>query len=121
MDKVEDELPLLRGAIILAITGHGFETPDKKFRFDPIVSLLHGEDVWSTVFVFKLDTRQEIFRHLNPEDGIQTGLRTVFLEKKGDFFHVRGRDFINQIGPHRSPPSPRLSICFAIQNASMIE
>ena len=79
VDKVEDELPLLGGAISLARTAHVFETPDKEFCLDPIVSLFHGKDVWSAVLVFKLDTSQEVFRDLNPKDGLQTGMRTVFL------------------------------------------
>jgi hypothetical protein len=79
VDKVEDELPLLGSAITLALTVHGFETPDKEFCLDPIVSHFHGEDVWSAVFVFKLDTGQEVLGYFNPKDGVQTGLRTVFF------------------------------------------
>jgi hypothetical protein len=90
MNKVEDELPLLRGTITLAITAHALETPNKEFCFDPIISLFHGKDVWPAVFVFRLHSRQEIFRYLNPEDGLESGLRTVLLQKKGDFLHVRG-------------------------------
>jgi hypothetical protein len=44
-----------------------------------MLSLFDGEDVWSAVFVFKLDTSQEIFRDFNPKDCFQTGLRTVLL------------------------------------------
>ena len=79
VDKVEDELPLLGRAITLAITARGFETSDKEFCLDPIVSHFDGKDVWSAVFVFRLDTGQEVPRDFDPKDGVQTGLRTVLL------------------------------------------
>ena len=79
VNKVDDELALLGSAITLALTAHGLVTPDKEFCLDPFVSHFHGEDVWSAVFVFKLDTSQKDFRYLNPKDGFQTGLRAVFL------------------------------------------
>jgi hypothetical protein len=79
VDKVEDELPLLGAAITLAITAHGLETSDKEFSLNPMVSLFDGEDMWSAVFVVKLDTSQEVFRDFNPKDCVQTGLRTVLL------------------------------------------
>ena len=79
VDKVEDEPPLLGRAITLAITVHGFETSDKEFCFNPIVSHFNGEDMWSALFVFKLDARQKVFWDFNPKDGLQTGLRTALL------------------------------------------
>jgi hypothetical protein len=79
VDKVEDKLPLLGRAITLAVTVHGFETADKEFCFNPTVSHFDGEDMWSAVFVFKLDTCQKVFRDFNPKDGLQTGLRAALL------------------------------------------
>jgi hypothetical protein len=79
VDKLDDELRLLRGAIILALTLHAFETADKAFCFVPIFSRFYGEHVRFAVFVFKLDTSQELFGYLDPEDGIQTGWGAVFL------------------------------------------
>ena len=79
LHKVEDELPLLGAAITLAITAHGFETSDKEFCFDPIVSRFDGKDMRSAGLVFRLDTRQKVFRDFNPENVLQTGLRTILL------------------------------------------
>lgn len=79
VNKIEDERPLLGGTVSLTRTAHVLETADKEFCLDPMVSLFHGKDVWPAVLVFKLHTSQEVFRDLNPEDVLQTGLKTVFL------------------------------------------
>ena len=79
MDKVEDKLPLLGAAITLAITAHGFETSDKEFCLHPTISRFDGKDMRSAGLVFRLDTRQKVFRDFNPENVLQTGLRAVLL------------------------------------------
>ena len=79
LHKVEDELPLLGAAITLAITAHGLETSDKEFCLHPMVSRFDGKDMWSASLVFKLDTRQKVFRDFNPKNVLQTGLRAILL------------------------------------------
>jgi hypothetical protein len=79
VEKVEDEIRLLRCGVFLALTLHAFEAADKAFCFVPIFSRFYGEHVRFAVFVFKLDISQELFGYLDPEDGIQAGLGAVFL------------------------------------------
>lgn len=79
VDKIEDVLSLLERGITLAITAHGFETSDKEFCLDPIISHFDGEDMGSAGLVFKLDTSQKVFRDFNPKDRVQTGLSAVLL------------------------------------------
>jgi len=121
VDPFDDEMHLLRCAVILAGTSHLSQSAEVEFRPCELLSCFKGKDMGLAGDVLLLEGSQKRGWNLHPEESFHSGGNCLPAQEFVNPLEVRDSDFVDQIRLHLAFAPTDRSDWKATQKASTTE